>query len=234
MNNHILYFWGNDPARDADFHTFVIQGLDTSKDDPIPFLLEVFRFKGTDYLEVLNWLFTKPLKSMPPTRFYTDATRDPTWAEIITKKLGEYVVNSYKYTQDSKLKLKVTTRHYLLSGYEFPDADILQSQGKITPEKAEWIHEIKNESLREQMKPTSGDKISFDHGGKHNDLNAAFELSLQGVYDYQKTHFGGQGNEPVFAGEQEEYHSTEDMIVQNIQNRFSKYSNDINVKISYD
>ena len=54
----------------------------------------------------------------------------------------------------------------------FLSNDLLESQQKITPEKANWIREIKNESLREQMKPTSGDKISFDHGGKHNDLNA--------------------------------------------------------------
>ena len=230
----ILYFWGNDPARDADYHTFVIQGLDTSRPDDPPRLKDVFRFKSADYLDILNWLFVKPFKSMPPTKFYTDATRDPTWAEILTKKLGVNVVNSFKYTQDSKLKLKVTARQYLQAGYTFPDADILESQQKITAEKAHWIREIKAESLREQMKPTSGDKISFDHGGKHNDLNAGFELSLQAVYDYQKGNFGQHGNEIEFGGGGEDYgDSQENTVVNSLMNRFSNYSNDVNVKVTY-
>ena len=84
------------------------------------------------------------------------------------------------------------------------------------------------------MKPTSGDKISFDHGGKHNDLNAGFELSLQGVYDYQKNNFGKHGNEIVFGGTTENYgESTEDVMINSMRDRFSQYSNDVDVKISY-
>jgi hypothetical protein len=175
-------------------------------------------------------------KRYPPFRYYVDATRDPTWAEIITKKLGENVVNEYKYTQDSKLRLKTTTRQYLMNGYTFPDADLLQSQGKISMEKAEWIREIKDESLREQMKPTVGDKISFDHGGKHNDLNAAFEMSMQAVYDYQKNNFGNHGNDIVYGGSDDGMDglSDSDVMINNMKNRFSKYSEDINISISYD
>jgi len=233
-NRHVIYSWGNDPAKERDYHSFWVQALDTSRNDAIPMPRDVYRFKKQDYLKLLDWLFAK-FKKMPPTKFYTDATRDPTWAEILTTKLGSNVVNEYKFTQDSKLKLKMTTLHYLKAGYTFPDVDQLLLQGKITGDKAEMIQKTKEEALAEQMKTTSGDKISFDHGGEHNDLLHGFELSLQGVYDYQKSSFGITGADIAYGGESENYDNMtdEEIMINNMKSRFSKYSDDIDVKIIY-
>ena len=230
----ILYFYGNDPARDQDYHSLVIHGLDTSLPNPIPMLKDVYRFKGRNYLEFFSWMFTKVFKKMPVCKFYTDATRDPTFAELITNKLGSHTVNSFKFTQDSKLKLKLTTRQYLTQGYKFPDVDRLLRENRITADKAFLIREIKGEALREQMKPTSGDRVSFDHGGAHNDLLHGFELSLQGVMDYQKHGFGKHGSKVISAGELTGNAYGEEDIARRFQDRFSKYSNNVKVKVSFD
>lgn len=195
-----LWFYGNDPARDADYHTIVINGLfpRPSTGEWLPLLRDIYRIQKTDYLDVLNFLFDKLFKEMPPRMYVTDATRDPTFAELITRKLGANKVLSYKFTIDSKLHLMQVTKDYLKQGYALPDADELLRDGLVNPEKAAWIKELKIEALREQMKPTSGDKISFSDGGKHNDLLHGEALSLKGVYDYQKRAGFGRGRDSLF------------------------------------
>lgn len=191
MNQLIKYFYGNDPARERDYHTIVINGLTPSVGGMwMPKLRDVFRYKKTDYLDVLNYLFGNLFKKYPPTRYAVDASRDPTWAELITKKLGEAKTVEYKFTIDSKLHLMTIMKNFLLSGYTLPNVDKLLREQKIDPIKAQFIREIKQESLREQMKPTMGDKISFSDGGKHNDLLHGQALSLLAVYDYTKNHQG--------------------------------------------
>lgn len=192
MSGNILYMYGNDPARERDYHTIVINGVKPQLRGKtiMPMLRDIYRFKGKDYLEVLNFLFNNLFKKYPPMRYAVDASRDPTWAELITKKLGEEKTISYKFTIDSKLHLMTIWRNYLLAGYSIPDVDQMMRENRIPPDKAQMIRELKQESLREQMKPTMGDKVSFSDGGKHNDLLHGQALSLKAVYDYTKSHSG--------------------------------------------
>ena len=223
-----LWFYGNDPARDADYHTIIINGLfprPTDGSDWLPLLRDIYRIQKTDYLDVLNFLFNDLFKKMPPRMFVTDATRDPTFAELITRKLGANKVLSYKFTIDSKLHIMQIFKDYLKQGYTLPDPDELLREGRTTPEKAEWIREMKIESLREQMKPTSGDKISFSDGGKHNDLLHGEALSLKGAYDYQKRAGFGNGQDSLFGyGATDNYDSrstmqqTQDHVMQRFAN----------------
>lgn len=60
------------------------------------------------------------------------------------------------------------------------------------------IQETKEETLCEQMKSDTGDRISFDHGGKHNNLLYSQKMSLYGVMEYQNIRFGNQENEIVY------------------------------------
>lgn len=188
LADQIKWFYGNDPARDGDYHTIVINGL---KPKPItgepwlPFMRDIYRYRGKDYLDVLNFLFKTLFVKMPPTRYAVDATRDPTWAELIKRKLGEVKTIEYTFTINSKLHLMTTMKNYLVAGYTLPDVDFMVREGKITADKAQMIRELKQEALREQMKPTSGDKISFSDGGKHNDLLHGEALSLEAVFQYQ-------------------------------------------------
>lgn len=196
----IRWFYGNDPARDRDYHTIVINGLKpkTKGGFQVPLFRDVYRFKGKDYLEVLNFLFRNLFPRMPPTRFAVDASRDPTWAELITRKLGEEKTINYKFTIDSKLHLMTVMKNYLLAGYTFPDVDMLIREGRITQDKAQMVREMKQEALREQMRPTSGDKISFSDGGKHNDLLHGEALSLEGVFQYQRGTSGFGNHSQLF------------------------------------
>jgi len=190
--DRIAWFYGNDPARERDYHTIVINGLkpQVSGGTSMPMLRDIYRFKGKDYLEVLNFLFNNLFKKYPPMRFAVDASRDPTFAELLTRKLGEEKTISYKFTIDSKLHLMTIMRNYLLAGYKLPDVESLVRNGLIDADKAEMIRQLKQESLREQMRPAVGDKISFSDGGKHNDLLHGEALSLKAVYDYTKSHSG--------------------------------------------
>ena len=191
MVEPIKWFYGNDPARDSDYHTIVINGLKPIHGDFwIPLLRDVYRFKGKDYLDVLNFLYGNLFKKYPPMRFAVDYTRDPTWAELITRKLGEEKTIHYKFSIDSKLHLMTILRNYLLAGYTLPDVEKLVREKRIDADKAQLLREIKTESLREQTKPTTGDKISFSDGGKHNDLLHGQALSLKAVFDYTKSHSG--------------------------------------------
>ena len=190
INQPIRWFYGNDPARDSDYHTIVINGLKPHAGGFwMPLLRDVYRYKGVDYLNVLNFLFNNLFKKYPPMRYAVDYSRDPTWAELIRKKLGEEKTIEYKFTIDNKLHLMTIMRNYLLAGYTFPNVDQLIKSG-FDSVKAEMVREIKTESLREQMKPTTGDKISFSDGGKHNDLLHGQALSLKAVYEYTKSHSG--------------------------------------------
>lgn len=220
-----LWFYGNDPARDADYHTVVINGLFPRPSEGAwnPMLRDVYRFKGKDYLEVLDFLFKNLFKKYPPFKFVTDASRDPTFAELIIKKLGAKA-EAFKFTLDSKLHLMTITKNYYKQGYALPDVDLLEREGRIDPQKAHLIREIKVESLREQIRPT-GDKISFSDGGKHNDLLHGQALSLKGVYDYQKrAGFGATRNSLFGYGGTSQYDSrssmqkTQDQVMKRFEN----------------
>jgi len=234
-----MWFYGNDPARDADYHTIIIHGLFSRPTDGEwnPMLRDVYRFRKTDYLDILSFLFDDLFRKMPPVKFVTDATRDPTFAELITKKLGAHKVNSYKFTIDSKLHLMTLTKQYYQQGYALPDVDQLEREGRIKSEKAQLIREMKQESLREMTRPV-GDKISFSDGGKHNDLLHAQALSLKGVYDYQaRVGFGNSGNSTLFgygAGDPYDGRSTMQIAREHVMKRFenSGYNTD-KMKFSY-
>lgn len=190
--NKTVWFYGNDPARERDYHTIVINGLPPQLrgGTQLPMLRDIYRFRGKDYLEVLNFLFNNLFKKYPPMRYAVDYSRDPTWAELIRKKLGEEKTIEYKFTIDSKLHLMTIWRNYLLAGYTLPDVENMVRNNTISADKAQMIRELKQESLREQLKPSLGDKISFSDGGKHNDLLHGQALSLKAVYEYTKNHSG--------------------------------------------
>lgn len=223
-----IWFYGNDPARDADYHTVVINGLfprNPNEPEWNPMLRDLFRFKKTDYLDVLEWLFNDLFKKMPPYRFVTDATRDPTFAELIVRKLGAHKAEPYKFTIDSKLHLMTINRQYYKQGYALPDVEMLERENRITPEKAYLIRELKTESLREQMRPI-GDKISFSDGGKHNDLLHAQAMSLKGVFDYQRrAGIGASSQSSLFGmGAGDPYKpplNSKQMAMENVRNRFA-------------
>ena len=224
-----LWFYGNDPARDADYHTIVINGLlprNPNQKDWNPMLKDLFRFRKTDYLDILEFLFNKNdglCHKMPPYRFVTDATRDPTFAELIVRKLGAHKAEPYKFTIDSKLHLMTINRQYYKQGYALPDVEQLEREGKIEPDKAFLIRELKTESLREQMRPI-GDKISFSDGGKHNDLLHAQAMSLKGVFDYQRrVGIGTAGNSTLIgvgAGDPYDPRSSIQLAREHVAKRF--------------
>lgn len=201
MVQQTAWFYGNDPARDRDFHTIVVNGLPPKQPNApwLPMLKQIFRVKKTKYLDVLDYLYNNLFTKMPPMRYAVDASRDPTWAELITKKLGEAKTINYTFTQKSKLHLMTLTKNYLLAGYTLPDVELMVRQKTISAEDADNIRQLKQESLREQMKPSTGDNISFTDGGKHNDVLHGQALSLKACYDYQMVH-GGFGQHSKLFG----------------------------------
>lgn len=191
-----LYFYGDDPARDRDFHGIVINALPARKTDRwLPRLRDLYRFQNRNYLETLEFLAKDLFKKMPPTRYTVDASNNPAYAELLETKLGTNKVVPLKFgnsgTTNTKYDLKVISKQYMKLGYEYPDPDYLLRNRLVTPEKAELIRILKDEALREMAILTESDRISFEHPlGKHNDMIHAQEMSLKGVMEYQKNNFG--------------------------------------------
>lgn len=191
-----LWFYGDDPARDRDFHGIVINGLPARKTDKwLPRLRDVFRFQNRNYIETLEFLAKDLFKKMPPTRYTVDASNNPAYAELLERKLGTNKLVPLKFgnsgTTNTKYDLKVIGKQYIKLGYEFPDPDYLLRQRMVTPDKADLLRILKDEALREMAILTESDRISFEHPlGKHNDMVHAWEMSLKGVMEYQKNNFG--------------------------------------------
>ena len=240
MMGYPLWFYGNDPARDQDYHTIVVNGLMRKPPSGpwLPMLRDVYRYKKKDYLQVMAFLFNILFKKMPPAKYAVDETRDPTWAELLVRKLGEEKTLCYKFTTNQKLELMTINRNYLLSGYKLPNPDELIRKKAVTQEKAQILRELKQESLREQMKPISGDRISFSDGGKHNDLLHAQSLSLKAVLEYQKVNGGFGGFMPLegFNGAGNEFEmepTKEEQMAASVKNIMKRKSNFDKIDIKF-
>lgn len=198
--NH-LWFVGIDPARDQDYLTVVIHGLNKVRTTPwLPKLRDMYRYKKQSLTSILQWLINDCLKKYPPTNGFVDETRDPTFAEILVQKFPS--IQPLKFgnsgSTNTKLDLKLIGRDTLNTGYTFPDVDLLLRQKLITPDKAHLVTELKEEALREVAKLTNNDRITFDHpAGMHNDLVHAWEMSLKAVLEYQKSRGMGFGNQSL-------------------------------------
>ena len=190
-----LYFYGDDPARDRDYHGIVINALPARKSDKwLPRLRDLYRFQNRNYIETLEFLANNLFKKMPPAIYTVDASNNPAYAELLERKLGKRL-HPLKFgnsgTTNTKYDLKVIMKQYIKLGYEFPDPDYLLRQRMVTPEKADLLRILKDEALREMAVLTESDRISFEHPlGKHNDMIHAEEMSLKGVMEYQKGNFG--------------------------------------------
>lgn len=191
-----LWFYGDDPARDKDYHGIVINALPARKTDKwLPKLRDLYRFQNKNYLETLEFLANNLFKKMPPTIYTVDASNNPAYAELLERKIGTNRLHPLKFgnsgTTNTKYDLKVISKQYMKLGYEYPDPDYLLRNRMITAEKADLLRILKDEALREMAVLTESDRISFEHPlGKHNDMIHAQEMSLKGVMEYQKNNFG--------------------------------------------
>jgi hypothetical protein len=194
----ILWFYGDDPAKDKDWHVITIHGLQSVKPSGgvwMPQLRDIYRFKRKEYLETLSLLTGNIFRKFPPTIYAVDQSRDPTYTEILLKRLGKQRMMPVKFgnsgSTNTKLDLKLIGRGYIKTGYEFPDADLLLRKKLVTPEKADTIRNLKEEMMREMITSTASDRISFDHPpNKNNDSVHSWELSLKAVMEYQKNRLG--------------------------------------------
>jgi len=194
----MLWFYGDDPAKNKDFHSIVIHGLVASKPNSgtwLPMMRDIYRFKRREYLDTLSFLTGSLFRKFPPTIYAVDYSRDPTYAEILLKRLGKQKVMPIKFGNsgetNTKLDLKLIGRGYLKTGYKFPDPDLLVRKKLMDPVKAGIIRTLREELMREMLTTTASDRISFDHPpGKNNDTVHGWELSLKAVMEYQKNRLG--------------------------------------------
>lgn len=204
-----------------DYHTVCIHGLDERYINAQPQLKEILRFRDERMLDVFAYLQNHYFSKYPPSIVHVDSSRDPTFAELLERKLGESVVNFYQFTTDSKMRLMLEYLTFLKNGYALPDVDKLYSMQKITAEQRDIILELKIESTREQMRHGAGGKVLFSDGGKHNDLLHSSALSLLGISKIQ--HHGIANDEDIIVSHGSDGPAGKDGDgMAYIQERFSK------------
>ncbi len=195
------FFHGIDVASQNDYYTDIIHVLTSkpklqpgdNRDRPIwiPFLASMFRINHQPP-DVIIDLQIKLFNKFPPTIAKIDTSREDFLANALVRKYGETRIIPVKFVNsgnsNTKYQLKQRGFSYLDAGYEWPKMNVLE---KKQPKFAKLVKILKKEMLHEQVKYTSGERITFDHPiGKHNDMVHGWELSLDAVMEFQQRNLG--------------------------------------------
>jgi len=165
------FVFGLDPANTTDF--FGICCHDLSKG--IPKLVYLGKMQNQSYELTLQQFKDDLFKKYPPFFICSDYSNERTFSDILEKLYGSHKIEKLAYTIPVKQMLKDDGLAILKQGYTFPNPD------NQDPIQKALLLELITQLQNEQMLITKSGKKTYDHPpGKHNDLAAAWELSIHG------------------------------------------------------
>ena len=172
------FVYGLDPASKNDYFGIVVHAV-PAYDPRIPYVPELRTVRNLTHIpfdRMFDVLRNDMFPRYPPAQIVTDYTNEKTFTEMLIRDYGEYRVEAIRFSMENKKMLKDDGYSIIKQGYKFPNPNKIKDK-RI----AEWVSELMNQLLREQLIITGSGKETFGKPtGEHNDLATAWELSIHG------------------------------------------------------